>query len=452
MSSGSSGSGGLRLAVGNDYRHLPPHMRQLSRCRTQYKAHDWRLFAKVVAGNEDLVHKVEFVLHETFEPQRYAKVVPPFETRQQSYGGFVATVNVRFADGSRRTFSHELQLREGGAQKVYDLTVGEMREANFHPLPPRPFGVELELTTSARCSLEEVRRTLSLALPHEEVSHSTRDSLAGPREWRIVPDSSVACSRDEPACNTFELVTPKLITGNGLSLVNNAVRALNESLRCSVATNASTGFHVHVEVANPSLAQLKSLCCAWLKYEDALDLLVHSSRRADANRYCLSNRRSPSLAGRSNDQARDLVMACTSRAALYELLNPQGSRYFKLNLQNLASGRQPTVEVRMHQGTSEYARIGGWVRLMVHFVEHALGKPADDPAHPPAAFTEERTPMDKLQRLFQWVVKDRRLRDYWLAVARQGEASSSCKRARRCECVGEHTCDGHGDGACRPCA
>ena len=50
MSSSSSGSGGLRLAVGNDYRHLPPHMRQLSRCRTQYKAHDWRLFAKVVAG------------------------------------------------------------------------------------------------------------------------------------------------------------------------------------------------------------------------------------------------------------------------------------------------------------------------------------------------------------------------------------------------------------------
>ncbi len=49
-------------------------------------------------------------------------------------------------------------------------------------------------------------------------------------------------------------------------------------------------------------------------------------------------------------------------AQLYEVMNPSKDRYFKMNLQNIASGRQPTIEFRQHSGTLEYEKIASWIR------------------------------------------------------------------------------------------
>ena len=57
------------------------------------------------------------------------------------------------------------------------------------PLAQRPFGVELELTTSSQCSLEEVRSVLSTAL-REEVVHAGRGNQSS-MQWKLVPDASV---------------------------------------------------------------------------------------------------------------------------------------------------------------------------------------------------------------------------------------------------------------------
>lgn len=397
-------------------------------------------------GNADLIHKVEFSLHTSFSPQKFVKFAPPFETRQQSYGGFVATISVRLADGTRHDFEHELALRSGGSQRTVDLVVGAARPLAFTPLVPRAWGIELELTTLQHCSLDEVCAVLGSAL-QKEVSIVRSSSRTD--EWRLVPDSSVACSRDDPQCSTFEVVSPKLSGGSGLQAVHRAITALNDRLRCSVSANDSTGFHVHVEVSPLSLAQLQGICCAWLKYEDAFDLLVDPSRRGDSNRYCLSNRRSEHLGNLTNKAARDAVLGCPSKQHVIELLNPRGSRYFKLNLQNLATGRQPTVEFRMHHGTSEYARIGAWVRLLVLFVDQAIS--VAEAGRQPASFAPHTGPDEQLQRLFQWVVKDRALRDYWTAVAGRPSSARPVKRQRACACR-SGLASGEGDECCQACA
>uniref|UniRef100_A0A7S0Q6V5 YEATS domain-containing protein n=1 Tax=Coccolithus braarudii TaxID=221442 RepID=A0A7S0Q6V5_9EUKA len=428
----------LKLEIGNTYAPVPPEKQKYNRSGTMKKKHDWRLYAKVVQGDVNLIHQVTFQLHETFQPSAFKKFLPPFETRQQSYGPFTARVSIGFADGSSKHVEHVLVLHGDGARSTLGFQVsGNRLPAVSRPLATRPFGIELELTTSSQCSLDEVRNTLSRALKQVVVQadRSNRSSYC----WKLVPDASVQCSFDERgACNPFELVSPKLCAGAGLSAANTVIRALHDQLRCSVRANDSTGFHVHVEVEGATLAQLKALCCAWVKYEGALDLLVDPSRRGDSNRYALSTRRNSHLFHLSNDAARDKLASAACFDELCELMNPGGSRYYKLNLQNLASGRQPTVEVRMHEGTADFQRVGSWVRLLVAFVEHAVSEADVGMTARPKTFAEGRTPQDKLAKLFEWVVKDRKLRDFYLSSACSSSCPSSGVKRSRCECECDH--------------
>lgn len=281
------------------------------------------------------------------------------------------------------------------------------------PLTQRPFGLELELSVSGSTDLSVVRNKLrrttgrGVELYDEQVRQTTE-------QWKIIPDSSITCLDSMPNCNTFELVSPILRGGQGLSETHRVLEHGLSSVPGRIAVNKQAGFHVHVDVTGVSGKALTRICQNWCKYEDAIDLFMPASRRGDDNKFCRSNRRNSQLRSLSNREVNDRLARCKKIGALASLMNAAPRpRYHKLNLQNLINNRQRTIEFRHHSATYEYPKISNWVRFLNAFVEASLDNP------PPNNFLDHRTPEHKMERLFEWVVIDRSLRYYYYDRAEQ---------------------------------
>jgi hypothetical protein len=172
------------------------------------------------------------------------------------------------------------------------------------------------------------------------------------------------------------------------------------------------GFHVHVDVSTLQNSQLVKLCQNFIKYEEVVDSLLPPSRRTgseESNRFFRSNRES--VPGSDNRERILALSRCEDVNSLAALMNGNNTdvspRYYKLNLQNLVTGRQPTVEFRQHSATVKYPKVNAWIRLCMALVENSAK------LAPPRSFQEDRSLSFQWDALFQYVIKDRALRDYY---------------------------------------
>jgi hypothetical protein len=113
-------------------------------------------------------------------------------------------------------------------------------------------------------------------------------------------------------------------------------------------------------------------------------------------------------------------------------MNPTG-RYYKVNLQNLATGRQPTIEFRQHSGTSNVEKISSWVRFCMTLVTNSAR------FKEPSALKKSRSLEEQFDMLFEFVIKDRALQ----AIFRRRQTDVIREQAGAEAC-----CDGcaHGGG------
>ena len=94
-----------------------------------------------------------------------------------------------------------------------------------------------------------------------------------------------------------------------------------------------------------------------------MDSLMPPSRRngsPECESYFKSNH--GSVHGSTDMQRHDSLANCRTIDALALHMNRDGL-YYKLNLRNLVTGRQPTLEFRQHSATLEYEKISAWVRF-----------------------------------------------------------------------------------------
>ncbi|KAL7539463.1 hypothetical protein ACHAXR_009307 [Thalassiosira sp. AJA248-18] len=205
---------------------------------------------------------------------------------------------------------------------------------------------------------------------HGSDSHNT---------WKLVYDKSIEANVQNPQSLTFEFVSRVLCGKSGLDEMSQAIMVLTD-VAC-VRINESMGLHVHVE-AKPScysLEQMKSICQQFLLYEDVMDSFLPFHRRTGAEKchsYFESNRLSVMACHGTFKKSLEGISFCNSRQELYDLMNPgYRERYHKLNLQNLDTGRQPTIEFRQHHATKDEKEVEMWVCFCVLFAVNAAKLP-----------------------------------------------------------------------------
>ena len=266
------------------------------------------------------------------------------------------------------------------------------------------YGIELEMSSPPHLSRAQIAQALHVKNVEESWSEAKRVS----KNWKIVSDGSISCSPSEPNCNQFELVSPILRSENGLDSTANILGRLS-SLQ-GIKVNKSMGFHVHIDVAKYKISDLVKICQQYVKYEHAIDSMMPHSRRTgsmESNRFFRSNSNMARSAF-SKDEAGLLssLQTCRSYQDLANILNPyipsmQDRRYFKLNLQNLVSSRQSTIEFRQHSSTYEIEKVDAWVRFVVRFCEGSVS------SEMPTSFANSTESIDEqFDQLFKNIIRD----------------------------------------------
>lgn len=324
----------------------------------------------------------------------------------------------------------------------------------FNPLPQVRFGLEIEIVVPDGhrdgFSLDKIARQMT-SLGPEKVeflgyTHATT------RHWKIVTDSSIQ-GNDTDLC--FELVSPVLQGDEGLSQLRSVMDNIR---RLGVSTNASCGFHVHIDAEPGSpvsnLEALKSVSRCFVSLENAFDLLVScaengshaQNRRTNRNRYCQSNR--IAFGQMSNRQRWNKISSAHSRKQLVKMLNPGYDRYRKLNLTNVTLRDRPsTYEFRHHGGVQDLQEAEAWVRLIVSFCLNATKPNATEKCLLP----EGSQVKDEVKALFdlvdcdgleQMFIVDRKLfleernRNVWKCKVCRKSFTNSRSLAQHCQAVG----------------
>jgi len=443
----------VRFVVGNTYRKVPTGEQSLDRSGKHHKNHEWTLYVDILQGNPDIIERVSFDLP-TFQPEQFVCNAPVavkrpngtaawrFSTRQQSCGSVTATVKLRGAGGTVLVVSHGIFVNKATANNKLALqTFQETRTLNPLRMLPLPvgqkFGIELELTAPTGLQPARIASHIQGSAGGHVVCATDYTQGRQPVDsWKIVPDGSIVCSPHMPSCNTFEVVSPILQGGSGLQRVSAVVAALN-SMQPPTQTNKSMGFHVHVDVSNLSVKQLIKVCQNFIKYEDVIDTFLPVSRRTgspECDQYFRSNK---AAVGRidivNNRQRHAALAACSDVGSVARVMNRGNSRYYKLNLQNLVTGRQPTMEFRQHSATVQYPKISSWIRFCVALVRNSAR------LAPPSAGSDGQSLEKQFDGLFQYVIKDRALRNFY---RHRREHLQGGKEEEAC-------CSGCSDGA--PC-
>jgi hypothetical protein len=420
----------VQFIVGNEYKKLPVSQAKLDSAtgsssgkNTKRKIHDWKLCVDVLEGDPDVIEQVTFellgnsntaVFHCT-EPVRLTQPDGSdfwrFSMHQQSSSGRPVTVKIqiRGCRGTIMTFVHTVEMKQSQQCELWTF-----REENppptrlFNKLPKGcKFGIELELSSAKHVSKEDIADELrQSARLNVDVVKSHSEGRKTSKNWKIVFDASIACNRSSPDCNTFEIVSPVLRAGNGLEQTAKILKALGK-IKPRLQINKTMGFHLHIDVSKLSLDELIKVCQNFVKYEAAIDTIMPPSRRtgsAESNKYFQSNRQLVSQNGTlTNSQCLREIESCTDVYSLFEVMNG-GNRYYKLNLENLATGRQPTIEFRQHSATTQYEKVCAWVHFCVAFVQNSA-----DFGPRITAFSQNCSMDMQFWYLFRYIIRDHAL-------------------------------------------
>lgn len=191
----------------------------------------------------------------------------------------------------------------------------------------RRFGVEFECGMPRTVSRDDIRAALAA------------EGLTG---WQIKGDGSLSI----PGMVGTEVVSPPLAGEDGEEQVRKAARALRG---LGAVVNRTCGTHVHHDIADLTVEQIKRVARGWFNNQTIINGLVSPSRRGQGgSSYC-------------QPLAEDEVRRVEQATRLEQIRSIPIGRYRTMNLTSY--GRHGTIEIRQHQGTLDAEKVISWLRF-----------------------------------------------------------------------------------------
>ena len=226
------------------------------------------------------------------------------------------------------------------------------------------FGVEVEFADAPLGEVVTVMRSAlngtGIEVRQEGWNHTTRPY------WKVTTDATVTRHRNYTRGEGFggELVSPKLKGRQGLVELKQALDALNRHTQVNV--DSRCGLHVHLSWDNMQAAQIQNAVQRYARYESIIDSWMPPSRRAGVNSWCAS----------INGNGYPLQSVASHNGSVADLAGLAG-RYYKVNLQSLSRNSHGTVEFRHHGGSTDFVKIGQWIKFLMNFVAASDTVPQD---------------------------------------------------------------------------
>lgn len=214
------------------------------------------------------------------------------------------------------------------------------------------YGIEIE------CGIDMNRAGIAIGGYHRGTACPSLPTSSEGGQWKAEHDGSLSFRGKQ----AVEFVSPILKGAAGLDNIRAACAVIKS---WNGTTNRTCGLHIHVGVdPNISMDVLRRLYRLVGRFENALYAVTGTPDRR-SSRFCNSvkteSNKNLNWAAvrnfgdlRTNYECRDI-----------------NDRYRILNIQNLLTGRSPTVEFRVFSGTLNPAKIAAWVQICLSIVQAA---------------------------------------------------------------------------------
>lgn len=391
-----------------------------------------------------------------------------FSTRQQTYGAVDVRITIRGVGGSKSVVDYKISLRSD-APEVYGTFIERRPNNVMRPIKMiegdftlrMHFGFddssaqELPLHNGVenRTLLQQVAKSIysRSKRPMKAILNNPCNGESWSEEWfankkgnKSINGESNAWTLRFVSSASISIASPSLVGGDGLNECYKVIEGLppylasankHQSLRY---THQYHSLHVQIDVSRLTLPQIIKVCQNFIKYEDAIDTLMPGCRRNNRCSDCRSNKDAmrsdySNIRQLNNKERNNLIAKCTSFGDLISCLNPEEGQHYKLNLRNLiypttistTNNNNITIEFRQHPSSKDKTTTTHWIRFCMAFVKNSARLRAPNPLKNTTSIEDE------FELLFEYVVKDRALRNFYRSKRDEFAAREEEERLER---------------------
>lgn len=417
------------------------------------------------ADNARAIYKVVVDMGATLSSS-HVQNMPPYQWSDMftSTNKVELSLCLTLSDGSKHYLKHHISLE--GHEEQYQLSLGRKTKP-LRPLalPQRNFTIDFDLMIpypQCKNAMYKPIRLQEMLSSHVKVDHRREPLTPNPRvrkRWTVLEKEIWSSSEfeDTERMGKFNLISPLLCGEEAIDSELRLVLDTVSSARSSIFLRTRGVVKIQFSVKDLPFESLRRLCQQLAKFEDALSHIMPSCVIDDEEDTISMSTSSKDAAdgkwmgtsamSRSSDPMyfnSEAILRYFGHGVVREkvkrIKNPNKVVIEKLNncedLHELVAvfcpGNTHTyfADIRhfeldgniklMFRGAHDFQSLSLLLKILTHFIHNSVLGGSDCPQ----AFLESRSPGEKLEKMFEWLVRDRWLLEAYQSLSQQAQEES----------------------------